>query len=304
MRNLRIVNLTKMLLIFMTVCLSVGCLRENRSRCSDGLLLKFNYITSNGLYLESGFPEIDHLSVFVFDGNGLFISEEKDSGTPINNNYTLLLPLYEGSFQFVVWAGLSDNYETSSCITGQTRIEDFTLQLKRGADNQVNTPPPLLYFGQHETITLSPTHTEQITIGLQRITNTIQVIVHTANTTVPPQISIQDNNGTYNHQGEIMPDQSFHYFPYDIHTLDNPGTWVADFNIMLLQNDSNAMLQITNPDGELQYNEKLVSGLLAANPNINFNTDHEFTIEITFDEFYVPVSILVNDWEIISEEIN
>ena len=43
-------------------------------------------------------------------------------------------------------------------------------------------------------------------------------------------------------------------------------------------------------------------GLLAENPDIDFNSDHDFTIEITFDSYYVPVSIRINDWEIIIEE--
>ena len=71
---------------------------------------------------------------------------------------------------------------------------------------------------------------------------------------------------------------------------------------MQLQTDSDTRLKIYSPEKELQYNEKLISGLLAENPDIDFNSDHDFTIEITFDSYYVPVSIRINDWEIIIEE--
>ena len=71
---------------------------------------------------------------------------------------------------------------------------------------------------------------------------------------------------------------------------------------MQLQTDSDTRLKIYSPEKDLQYNEKLISGLLAENPDIDFNSDHDFTIEITFDSYYVPVSIRINDWEIIIEE--
>ena len=72
---------------------------------------------------------------------------------------------------------------------------------------------------------------------------------------------------------------------------------------MQLQTDSDTQLKIYSPEEELQYNEKLIGGLLAEHPDIDFNSDHDFTIEITFDSYYVPVSIRINAWEIIPEEI-
>ena len=304
MHNLRIVWLSRIALIVVILCLSVGCLREKRSGCSEGLFLKFRYVMADDLRMNPEFPETDHLSVFIFDGNGLFVCEKKDSAVQISSGYTMQLPFYEGKYQFVVWSGLSDSYEIPSCIAGQTRIENFSLQLKREADNRVSTLPPLLYYGRQEAITLTPDRTQEVTIGLRRITNTIRVIIHAPGVETPPQVSIHDNNGSYNYCGELMADELMEYSPHYTQSPDLPGTWIADFNVMGLHDDSDAQLTVSQPDGELQYDEKLVKGLLGANPNINFNRDHDFTIEITFNDYYIPVSILVNDWEIIIEDIN
>lgn len=73
---------------------------------------------------------------------------------------------------------------------------------------------------------------------------------------------------------------------------------------MRLQDDSDARLKIYNSANELQYNESLITGLLGAHPDINFNTDHDFIIEISLDSYYIPVSIQINGWEIIPEDIN
>lgn len=304
MHTPRIAQLIQIWFVVMIIYLSVGCLHENRSGCSNGLSLKFRYVTSDGQPISPGFPETDHLSVFVFDGNGLFVCEKKDSAIHIDKHYTMELPFYEGQYQFVVWAGLSDSYHIKSCIPGQTPIQDLILQVKRENSHSITTPPSLLYYGYHETVTLNPAQTAPLIIGLQRITNTIHIIVHTENPDTEPQISIRDNNGTYNHQGERMPDDLLDYLPHYTHLPDDPGTWIADFNVMQLHTDSEARLIISSPGGDLQYSENLISGLLGANPDIDFNTDHDFSIEITFDVHYVPVSILINNWEIISDDID
>lgn len=304
MHNLRIVGLSRIAFIVVILCLSVGCLHEDRSGCSEGLFLKFRYVTADNLQMNPEFPETDHLSVFIFDRNGLFVCEKKDSAVQISSSYTMELPFYEGKYQFVVWAGLSESYEITHCIARQTRIEDFTLQLKRGADNRVSTLPPLLYYGRHETITLTPDRTQEVTIGLRRITSTVRVIIHDPGAGTPPQVSIHDNNGSYNYLGELIADKLMEYSPHYTQSPGSPDTWIADFNVMGLYEDSDAQLIVSQPDNGSLYDEKLVKGLLGANPNIDFNRDHDFTIEITFNEYYIPVSILVNDWEIIIEDIN
>lgn len=101
----------------------------------------------------------------------------------------------------------------------------------------------------------------------------------------------------------MLPDEKIEYLPGTSYSSSQPNTWVADFNVMCLQPDSEAILKISDATHKPLFEEKLIKGLLGANPNIDFNRDHDFTIEITFDSYDIPISILVNDWEIIAEEI-
>ena len=299
--NLRIMKVIPTLSFITLIFLSAGCIRENRSGCGGYLSLKFRYTDSNGAPLTPGFPETDHLSVFVFDRQGIFVCERKDSALQLDH-YMMEMPLPQGRYQFVVWAGLSESYRLSSHVPSQTHLEDFGLQLNRTTDNTVPILPSLLYHGLHETIDVNADEDQEITVDLRRITNNIHVIVHYATPTLQLRISIEDNNGNYDYQGETLSGQPISSLPEYSQPSDSPNTWIADFNVMQLQTDSDTRLKIYSPEKELQYNEKLISGLLAENPDIDFNSDHDFTIEITFDSYYVPVSIRINDWEIIIEE--
>lgn len=303
MSNLRIVKVIFFFVTAVLTFLSAACLREKNWNCSEGVVLKFKYLNQAGENRRSGITSTVHLSVFIFDGKGLYVGEKNDFMARIDDNYSLQLPFYRGQYQFVVWVGLSGSYRLFPCVIGQTDIRDFTLQLKRDSSRSNFFSPELLYHGRQDPVTLDPSRTEVVTIGLLRMTNTIRVIIHSADPIRPSRISIEDNNGLYDFRGEKLPDEWQSYVPSDIHGTEEPGTWVADFNVMRLQQNSEALLKINNSSGSLQYNEKLVSGLLENNPGINFDVDHDFTIEITFDAYYVPVSILINGWEIIPENI-
>ena len=90
--NLRIMKVIPTLSFITLIFLSAGCIRENRSGCGGYLSLKFRYTDSNGAPLTPGFPETDHLSVFVFDRQGIFVCERKDSALQLDH-YMMEMPL-------------------------------------------------------------------------------------------------------------------------------------------------------------------------------------------------------------------
>ena len=133
-----------------------SCIKENLPECipdNTGIVLKFRYPT--GTNTQSNKNGVDRLSVFIFDDKGIFVSQINDSLIWIDDNYELELPYKQGSYQFVTWAGYNEaTYGITTCIPGQTHIEDFFLFLKRDTDNRVTDQPKLLYHGIHETVAL------------------------------------------------------------------------------------------------------------------------------------------------------
>lgn len=77
---------------------------------------------------------------------------------------------------------------------------------------------------------------------------------------------------------------------------------IADFNVMRLEKDREPRLRIADKTGTIRYDENLIGKLIGGNPNIDFEHNHDFTIEISFDN-YIPVIIKINGWEIVNEEI-
>ena len=157
-----------------------SCIKENLPECipdNTGIVLKFRYPT--GTNTQSNKNGVDRLSVFIFDDKGIFVSQINDSLIWIDDNYELELPYKQGSYQFVTWAGYNEaTYGITTCIPGQTHIEDFFLFLKRDTDNRVTDQPKLLYHGIHETVALDE-HEKMIAwINLKQITNHIRVIAH------------------------------------------------------------------------------------------------------------------------------
>lgn len=283
--------------------LIAGCIREDRSGCSEGVILKFNYVTGTGLPVATDIPETDRISVFIFDENGIFIEEKDDIADGLTTDYRMNLPYYEGRYQFVVWAGLSNRYQLSHLQPGITYIQDFELKLNSTTGHIVSQPPTPLYYGSHPVVSVNTLSTTNVAIGIQKITNHVLVIIHNSSKDPQPQIQITANNGNYNFKGEIIPGNDLIYPPYNLQYSEPTASWHADFTLMRLQTDCQARLIIQTEPDKPEYNEDLIKGLLQANPSLDFNTDHDFIIEITFDGSSIPVSILINGWEIVNEEI-
>lgn len=74
------------------------------------------------------------------------------------------------------------------------------------------------------------------------------------------------------------------------------------YDKMRLEKDREPRLRIADKTGTIRYDENLIGKLIGGNPNIDFEHNHDFTIEISFDN-YIPVIIKINGWEIVNEEI-
>ncbi len=186
------------------------------------------------------------------------------------------------------------------CVPGETHINDFFLYLKRQDNNEVVNQPKLLYHGMHDVVTLNKKKKTTVLISLKQMTNHIRVIAHHLDNNPDNTISIEDTNGKYGYDSQFANDDRVTYIPHYMDSLKKSDPLIADFNVMKLENSRTPHLQIMDGAGTVRYDENLIGNLLAANPSINFEYDHDFTIEISFNN-YIPVNIKINGWEIINE---
>lgn len=112
----------KYILLGLSLLVLAGCIKEDMSDCDppgEGVVLKFRYAD---VRQQGETPQVDHLAVFIFDRNGVFVASQVDSPVRIDDDYTMMIGYTQGEYQFVVWAGLDDqSYELSDYIPGVAR---------------------------------------------------------------------------------------------------------------------------------------------------------------------------------------
>ena len=141
-----------------------------------------------------------------------------------------------------------------------------------------------------------------VLINLKQMTNHIRVIAHNLNQDRSDNIYIEDNNGKYGYDSQFSDDDRITYIPIYEASSEQSNPLIADFNVMRLEKDREPWLRIADKTGTIRYDENLIGKLIGGNPNIDFEHNHDFTIEISFDN-YIPVIIKINGWEIVNEEI-
>lgn len=299
----------KLIILIILPFIATNCIKDDECcypRDHTVLGLKFRYATATDAQQQSTVSQAPLLTVFIFDDKGIFISQMNDSSSRVNDDYIMELPYQKGSYQFVTWADYNENYyQLSARVAGQTRINDFYLFLKREEDNRIINPPQLLYHGIHDMVKIKEGEKNIVWIDLKQITNHIRVIAYNLNENKTNSIYIEDNNGKYGYDSHFADDDNITYIPAYSSSVNNSSRTsplIADFTVMKLDKSRAPRLKIADETGLVRYDENLIGKLLSKNPSINFDYDHDFTIEISFDN-YIPVSIKINGWEIINESV-
>lgn len=305
-------NKSKIKIGLQSICLVIlslvmtNCIKDDNCVCPQDhtvLGLKFRYATAKDVKQVRNTENSSLLAVFIFDDKGSFISQINDSLNQITEDYMMELPFNQGSYQFVVWAGYDEtHYQLSACIPHQTHINDFFLSLKREKDNRIINQPGLLYHGAHDAVKIKEGEKNIVWIDLKQITNHVRVIANHLNDDKANSIYIEDNNGKYDSSSQFTDDDKITYIPVYSNSLNKSTPLIADFTVMKLDNSRAPRLKIVDGMGIIRYDENLIGKLLGKNPHINFDYDHDFTIELSFNN-YVPVSIKINGWEIIDESV-
>ena len=170
------------------------------------------------------------------------------------------------------------------------------------ADGRIGIVGGLLYHGIHDIVKIREGKENIVWIDLKQITNHIQVIVHNLNDKKKHIIYIEDNNGKYDSFLQYADDEKITYLPTYSNPSNTTSSLIADFTVMKLDKNREPRLKISDDTGVIRYDENLIGKLLQKKPYIDFDYNHDFTIEISFND-YIPVSIKINGWEIINESV-
>ena len=306
----RIMNLRNKILITLFALGTIfwGCdslIFDDLSDCPQGVYVKFYSMTpcaSDSTFIGS----VASLTLFAFDENEKLVTSVTQNNVTLSRDYTVLIPVSDGNFTFLAWAGIDDKFILSSFTNGTTTKKDVMLTLKSTSGVAANLKGTKVWQGESPAVHLpNPAETasfyEYTAVNLQEVTNRLELIVEFDKATMKDydlqkiQAEVSSGNGILKIDGSMPPKQTSLAYPSSDATFnDNVATW--HYNLLDLKTGYDNKLNIF-------YGDLIAMILLAAqNGQANLDCDNDFTVKVVVKDYCVECwthfscSIYVNDW--------
>jgi hypothetical protein len=301
-----------------------SCIKEDLQSCETELLLRFRY-TLNNEYANLFYPEVNRITVYIFDSNGKYVDNFSEEGSVLTNEYVMHIPLPKGKYCIVAYGGSLETYTVSeldsetntlhpTLTKGVTDVKDLRAELNHiiGDDGYLHPEDvPHDFYAGLATEGYSSMNNQNITeIDLIKNTKDIKVKINDPdNTNLPYEVYISDTNGRYHFDNETDDDHGiFKYKP--INTLHEPNYMEVDLRKMRLMLDNEPMLVIKEKAGsravssrntDIVYNENMIDQILETeqySTQEDLDREDEYLFEITLPskETGVGIIVSVNGW--------
>ncbi len=310
-------SLKKILPAFFLLAGLTGCIKEDRSECNPGVLLKYDY-SLNPDYTNLFGKEVGKVTVFVFDENGLYYDRFSDAGKHLTNDWEMLLPLPPGNYTTVTWGGpLGAMYrigETNADETafqselkkGVTHIDNFMLTAEKGGQPLVKLDA--LYHGKADVTSVFWPE-QATTVDLIKDTKHLTVTVKDKTVgqsradaaSAPYEVYCTGTNARY------LADNSFGKkaetitnLPYNTYTT--PGNAVSELDLMRLLIGRPFRLVVKDKrNGKTIFDKDLVETMMATG---GYTTQEDFDREMRYDVVInmngdLGIVITINGWEVV-----
>lgn len=243
----------------------------------------------------------------VFDTNDLLTAYKKIDQVQLNAEYLETIVTGSGQFSVVAWTGINPlSYEIQTLSIGATQKNDLLFRLRRNAGQAYSIEGTKIYFGEHTSVEVPEQMEENqrfvpVSINLLEVTNRLTVSLTNEKKNLDYAIDIESGNCSMNLDETVAWDETIRYSHTDV---EEDGILESDFTLLKLEPALNNTLVITRKStGKEIYRANLLKELLAKNPYLNFDCDHDFNIEIVTDGSYMILEIWVNEWPVHSYEI-
>ena len=309
--------------------LLTGCIKDDSSDCHPGLELAYAY-TLNNEGVDRIATEVDRITVFVFDEDGIYLDRYPFSEEEFKSkNHTVALPLQAGDYTVISLGGnLENSYSiggknniSAGLVPGKTRLEDFRVSLKCShplTGRPIGNNPASLFYSKSE-VTAHVSKVNTYGVGLMKNTSTVLFRItekyrenngqtHPRTKAASPYtLYCMGINNLLDHQNNI-PAEEAPEMQYNPHSISQHGnTYEKAVNMMRLIAGTpvNVTLQHTGT-GKNLVNENLLSLILAHKSKYSTQTDLDkedlFTIDFEVNENPanpdVSVTVKVNGWTV------
>jgi hypothetical protein len=303
--------------------LTQGCLNDDLSVC--GVRLSFNYTeTPDG---DNQFAsDVRKANVYIFDAvTGVFVNEYSATFEQLVDGHILPINLAAGTYDFITWGNIGDEFEKTSFVPGETTFAEARLTLNV-LDNIVREYPDSMYYAQR-TVELKASDlvlNQEIDLNLvrnnKRINVTTKVLLD--DIAVDPSsfhCSITSKNGTYKFDN-IPTGEQYTYIPPEgqeqVDSADNAlhSNFVVlrelnensytESRLKIYSNDAGTRQEGAANDGfeyEISLTECLQAVVVA---DASIEDQPEFDIEIFITHTNGTLSVTIKDWNGIERELD
>jgi hypothetical protein len=290
---------------------------DDLADCPQGVYVKFYSMTpceSDSTFIGS----VPSLTVFAFDENNKLVTSVTQQNVNLSRDFEVLLPVSDGNYTFVAWAGVNDKFTVSSFTNGVTTKTDVMLTLKATSGVAADLSGTHVWQGESPVVFLPDpaeyaSFYEHTAVNLQEVTNRIELIVEFDKATMkdynPEELHVEvaSANGTMRIDGSMPLNEEALVYPFAGPAFDdNVATW--NYNLLDLKTGYDNKLNIyytgNKPEGETVFNGDLIAMILLAaqDGKVNLDCDNDFTIKVIIKDYCVECwthfscSIYVNDW--------
>jgi hypothetical protein len=284
-----------------------ACIKDDLSEC--GVTVRYQY-TQNIEGVDKFASEIKKINLFVFDSDGLFLTEYTADEKELNYTHATNLNIPPGTYDLVCWGNLSDDFDFQQPLfeKGKTSIKEAILSLKR-ANNIVQNPPQPLFFGSLTQIQIQPAlqRKQILTIDMMKDTKKIRIIAKGF-----PEQEIAENqfechitsiNGDYKFDNSINGNEKLRYVPQT--SVNEEKQLLFDFVTMRELNDGSTQSKLIftyhplNKEKEELFSANLSEILLSVSKTKNLDIEDSFEIEISLDYTNGSATVRIKGWETI-----
>jgi len=289
---------------------------DDLADCPQGVYVKFYSMTpceSDSTFIGN----VPSLTVFVFDENDKLVTSVTQQNITLSRDYEVLIPVSDGNFKFVAWAGVDDKFTKGTFTNGTTTIKDLMITLKSTAGIAEQLGGAKIWQGESPIVFMPDpaeyaSFYEHTAINLHEITNRIDLIVEFDKATMKDydikavHSEVSSANGVMRIDGTMPINQDALVYPSSPTYDDNTILW--NYNLLDLKTGYDNKLHIyytgNKEEGETVFNGDLIAMILLAaqDGRVNLDCDNDFKVKVVIKDYCVECwthfscSIYVNDW--------
>ena len=322
---------TGVLFLSATAATLTGCdamFHDDLADCPQGVYVNF-YTKTSCETTPRDLGKVSRLHVLAFDHNGKLAAMKEEKDLNLTRDHKVLMPVSNGTFSFVGWAGATPTlFDNATLTVGTTTRDDVMLALKHQADGRyADLSGHQLHQGLSDSSVLledPATHGsvfKDVAVNLLEKTYRIKVKVR-VDESLQGKVNVNDfalnitgGNGTLNINGDTPNQLAVAAYPHNIASKTNDA-YTYDYTTLDLKTGKNNTISLVNTlTNDTLWNADLLgtallggpSGVLR-NPNVNIDCDHDLDIVFVIGDkckdcykpsgTYVCAAIFVNAWQV------